>query len=409
MEELERIPIGASISGITVSDDGNGGGDDDDDDDDDDDKKGTLFAACSDCTGQVIDLQTKEVVTLYGHDGEVRCILPCEDTDVLTCSVDKTIRRWNRVTGECIRICVGHSHWVNSIVYEKKTRRIFSASCDKSIMAWNADTGEVIGTMKGHNGSVYSIARLNSATIVSGSKDSTVRIWDTTTMTELSTMSSHTDFVYSVAATPDGEHIVSGSFDKTVKVWNIASGECRDVLDLSHHIGCVRRIAISPNGRFIAAGGWDSTFYLVKVAPSFPFVFLEDSELDSRLLSDGRLQLSNQAKCIINSSSRCTLASDNQVSLLNNPSDPSITLTAPTASSAQKWVEAINAVRKDLSRPIDNRSHSSKQAIIRYRFHLFQVINFAHQQSYNRRLLPKDVVLIIHDYIFSLSNVSFNE
>jgi WD40 repeat protein len=58
-----------------------------------------LFVACADGTARIIDLDTGKDVILRGHTGDVDCIIQGEGTDVLTCSWDKTIRRWNSLTG----------------------------------------------------------------------------------------------------------------------------------------------------------------------------------------------------------------------------------------------------------------------------------------------------------------------
>ena len=44
-----------------------------------------------------MNLKTKQSVSLTGHRAFVRCIIRYKDTDVLTCSDDMTIRRWNYV------------------------------------------------------------------------------------------------------------------------------------------------------------------------------------------------------------------------------------------------------------------------------------------------------------------------
>ena len=210
---------------------------------------GFLLVGCGDNIGRVVDTKTKKMIALNGHTNTVRCIIECEDTDVLTCSDDTTIRRWNRLTGECIRTYTGHSDWIRSIIYDRKTNRIFSGSDDHTIITLNAETGEQIGVMKGHSCCMTSLAFVNATTIVSGCADKTVKIWDITTMKEIKTMSSHTDWVRSIAVTPDRQHVVSGSNDKTVKVWSIETGECIEtVSDIGDY---VRNLQISQDGKYV--------------------------------------------------------------------------------------------------------------------------------------------------------------
>jgi WD40 repeat protein len=118
--------------------------------------------------------------------------------DVLTCSEDNTICRWNRFTGELIRTYSGHSEAVNCIQFNMDINVMISASDDNRIFLWNVETGEKIGEMNGHSDSVSSLAFVNATTIVSGSADETVKIWDIPTRKEIKTMSSHTDVVISI-------------------------------------------------------------------------------------------------------------------------------------------------------------------------------------------------------------------
>ena len=78
----EIAPRGGYIRDISLSRDGK-----------------SLFVACHDGTARVINLFTGKEVILHGHTNNVSCIIQGEGTDVLTCSWDKTIRRWNSSTG----------------------------------------------------------------------------------------------------------------------------------------------------------------------------------------------------------------------------------------------------------------------------------------------------------------------
>ena len=245
-------------------------------------------------TGIVVDMKTKTTISLNGHTDVIRCIIECEDTHVLTCSNDTTIRLWNRLTGECIRIYSGHSSWVRSIVYDKKTKRIFSASDDHTIRVWKSETDEQIGVMKGHSSYVISLAVVNATTIVSGSYDKTVKIWDVTTMKEIKTMSSHTDFVISVAVTPDEKYVISASFDKSLRIWSVATGELVFTIHLLR--GYVKQIAVSADGKYIFVGFfYEKGCQIYEVEPALKCIVHEfHAQIDIKpctlkLLSDGTI------------------------------------------------------------------------------------------------------------------------
>jgi WD40 repeat protein len=226
----------------------------------------SLFVACCLSIASIINLVTGKAVILRGHADCVKCIIQGEGTDVLTCSNDRTIRRWNSLTGECLKIYKGHTDWVFSILYDEATKRIFSASYDETFIVWNGNTGEKIGVMKGHGDWVGSLARVNDTTIASGSGDGTIKLWDVTTLTCIKTLSNG-EPVSSVVATPDGLYLISGSYDNNVKVWSVATGKCLHTL--SHHREWVVKVAVSPDGRFIASSAGDHMFHLFSVSPSF--------------------------------------------------------------------------------------------------------------------------------------------
>ena len=121
-QEIKEIaPRGGRIWDISLSRDGK-----------------SLFVGCDDGTARIINLSTGEEAILHGHTRRVNCIIQGEGTDVLTCSEDRTIRRWDSLTGECLMIYVGHTGWVYSILYDEATKRIFSGSDDKTIIVWVA-------------------------------------------------------------------------------------------------------------------------------------------------------------------------------------------------------------------------------------------------------------------------------
>lgn len=382
-KEVERIGVGANIWSINVSDD-----------------ERSLFLGCDDNTGRVIDLRTntRKSVILRGHTHKVLCIVPCEDNDVYTGSNDMTIRRWNSSTGECIRTFTGHRGWVCSILCDRNARRVFSASADATIMVWNAQTGEKIGEMKGHGDVVRSIAFVNPTTIVSGSWDKTIKIWNTTTMICEKTFSSHIDSVISIAVTPDGQYVLSGSGDKTVKIHSVATGDC--IASLSHHSDWVFKVAVSPDGRSIASG-IDRTMCITSVSPPFPFVvhqgiiIIASTATNLRLLSDGTF---TSIETSILSSTRCFLENPSRFTLQSSETNK-VTFTAPSADDAEKWVEAINAVRGNLSLHPDQRASNSLKMIHRHRFDLLQDINFHQKRKQEMSLLPRDIMHVVGNYI----------
>ena len=360
----------------------------------------SLFVGYEDGTAWIINLDTGKEVILRGHTDVVRCIIQGEGTDVLTCSWDKTIRRWNSLMGGCLMIYEGHTGWVNSILYDEATNRIFSASDDDTIIVLNGETGERIGVMEGHGNWVRSLAQVNSTTIASGSSDGTIKLLDTTTLVCIKTIVNGNP-VNSVAATPDGQYLISGSDDGKVKVWSVATGQCLHTL--SHHSIWVLKVAVSPDGRFIASVGIDNMFHLFSVSPPFSFaihkgVLVHGGRADSfSLFSDGAVRCNGDLIAIVTSTSTCSIVSENRVAIHGSVS---VKFTAPSTSAAKLWTEAISAVAADLTLHPEDRAHSADQMISRYRFNLMQTIlvHLREPGTLNWHV-PREIVQVIGGYI----------
>ena len=360
----------------------------------------SLFVACEDGTARVTNLVTGEEVILRGHAARVYCIIQGEGTDVLTCSVDKTICRWNSLTGECLQIYRGHTGWIHFILYDEATKRIFSASGDKTIIVWNGETGEKIGVMEGHDDGVWSLTQVNNTTIASGSDDGTIKVWDMTTLACIKTISNGCD-LNSVAATPDGQYLISGSDDNKVKVWSVAAGQC--VHTLSHHNHWVLKVAVSADGQFIASGAYNGMVHLLSVSPPFAFaihksVLIHSGRTDSfSLFSDGAIRNNGDLIATVTSTSTCSLVSENRIVIHGNGP---IEFAAPSASAAQLWSEAIAAVAADLALHPDDRASSADQMIRRYRFNLLQTILVHRRERGTRKWhIPREIVQVIGGYI----------
>ena len=83
--------------------------------------------------------------TLKGHSSAVNCAIYSSDGRyILSASKDKTIREWDRETGECLHIYRGHSAAVRSVTYSADGRWILSASKDNSIREWDRITSECL-------------------------------------------------------------------------------------------------------------------------------------------------------------------------------------------------------------------------------------------------------------------------
>ncbi|KAI7894305.1 quinon protein alcohol dehydrogenase-like superfamily [Mucor mucedo] len=267
-----------------------------------------LVTASMDQTLKIWNWQTGKCIrTLEGHTGGVLS-LHFNSRLMASGSTDHTIRVWNFLAGECCTL-TGHTEWVNSVRFCQDDTMLISCSDDSTIRLWDLQKRACVRVFNGHVGQVqiavpspkgfthrllnYGDEHANPSSstnsratggnrmadfqpgcatdnrssnglsleqikkfsspatvaaelsenpiIISGSLDNTIKLWDMTTGNCIRTLFGHVEGVWSLAY--DTLRIVSGSHDKTVRVWDIGSGRCMHALE--GHNGPVTSVALS--------------------------------------------------------------------------------------------------------------------------------------------------------------------
>jgi WD40 domain-containing protein len=136
-----------------------------------------VFAASADKTVRGFDPKDLEPkLELKGHTGAVLSLASRGEL-VVSGSYDRTIRVWNRTSGELLRNLTQHSGPVNALVFEPKGSRFLSASDDRTVRLWDASTGRLFRIVRGHDAPVLSLAWSGSG-VFSGGADGVVRELD---------------------------------------------------------------------------------------------------------------------------------------------------------------------------------------------------------------------------------------
>ena len=183
-----------------------------------------------------------------GHEDRVTCLERLSGNRVVSGSDDRTLRIWNTITGECLRILQDHLGRVTCLAVLGESRLV-TGSEDRTLRVWNTNTGERLQVLNGHEDTVTSLLPLDDHHVVSGSKDNTVRVWDTNSGELVRTLEGHTAPVRCLAVLRDGR-VVSGSYDNSLMVWDTNSGEL--VRTLEGHTAPVRCLAMLRDGRVVS-------------------------------------------------------------------------------------------------------------------------------------------------------------
>jgi WD40 repeat protein len=95
--------------------------------------------------------------------------------NIVSGSVDKSIKVWDTKTGGCIHTLYGHTKPVNSVAISSNNLKIVSGSDDSTVNIWCMETGNLLIKLLGHTGEVTSVTfSLNNLKIISGSSDSNI-------------------------------------------------------------------------------------------------------------------------------------------------------------------------------------------------------------------------------------------
>ncbi|OXA57705.1 notchless protein homolog 1 [Folsomia candida] len=220
-----------------------------------------------------------------------------------SCSKDQTIRIWDVVLGNTVRILTGHTAGITCIRWGG-SGLIYSACRDRTIKVWRASDGVLCRTLEGHGHWVTTLALSSDyvmrtgafdpkdveilaykelpklghgeyqemaksrydafmanrgpEVLVAGSDDFTLSMWHPTEDNKIKKkMTGHCQTVNDVKFSPDGRLLASASFDKSIKLWDGKTGDF--ITTLRGHVQCVFQIAWSADSRFLVSGSKDST------------------------------------------------------------------------------------------------------------------------------------------------------
>ncbi|KAK0538594.1 hypothetical protein OC835_001396 [Tilletia horrida] len=255
---------------------------------------------------------------LRGHEDTVYCIR-MDSTffegagRIVSGSRDRTVKVWNRGTGQCVHTLSGYSQSVLCLTYDDEL--LVTGSSDNSIVVWDFTFGsrqlkafsgdydgptstsskdpKVIARLEGHTDKVLNIA-MNAEYIASCGKEKVVRVWDRRRGDCLRLFSAHETVVNGIALTGNtavsvsgdptfhiwdlldekqlrevhsdqneglvcvvvqGNTIITGSRRTAIKVWDARTGQCMQTLN--GHRNMVRALAYDARRGVLVSGGYD--------------------------------------------------------------------------------------------------------------------------------------------------------
>jgi WD40 repeat protein len=142
---------------------------------------------------------------------------------LLTTSLDKTVRIWNTSKFERLRVLSGHDGPIFAASFSPEAKRVVSASWDSTARLWDLAVGKTTAVLKGHEGPVlFAAFSWDGSRVFTASADKTVRVWDAESGTDLAALSGHKAPVLSVAGSADGNWLFTAAADGTCRQWDVS-------------------------------------------------------------------------------------------------------------------------------------------------------------------------------------------
>ncbi|XP_010254965.1 PREDICTED: phospholipase A-2-activating protein isoform X2 [Nelumbo nucifera] len=204
--------------------------------------EGGLVSGGMDTNVLLWDLKTGEnVQTMKGHQLQVTGLTIDANGDIVSSSVDCTIRCWRN--GHAVEFWEAHKAAVQAVI-NLPSGELVTGSSDSTLKLWRGKS--CLHTFVGHTDTVRGLAVMPGLGILSASHDGSIRLWALTGQV-LMEMVGHTSIVYSVDSHISGL-IVSGSEDCFAKIWK--DGVCVQSIE---HPGCVWDVKFLENGDIVTA------------------------------------------------------------------------------------------------------------------------------------------------------------
>ncbi|KAF8834181.1 WD40 repeat-like protein [Paxillus ammoniavirescens] len=145
----------------------------------------------------------------------------------------------------------GHTDPIYRITYLPGGKQVVSCSIDKTVRMWDVEKGEQEGTSMVHEGRVYALAvTKDGKRVLSGGDDKRITMWDVGTHGRIEEWAGHTDEIRSIALSPDDRLAASGDWDGKIVIREMKrSGHIKHSINAG---SAVLSLCFSPNGEKLA-------------------------------------------------------------------------------------------------------------------------------------------------------------
>ncbi len=204
-----------------------------------------------------------------GHTAVVNKVLFTPDgKEVITVADDKTIRFWDVVSGQPLRVLrppigTGSEGMIYCVAISPDGQTLAVGGFgfrggDHWIYLISPQKEQVKRVLKGHTNVVHDLEfSRDGSKLISGSGDNTARVWNVSTGETIQVLEGHELDIYGVVFAPEGSRCATSSYDHTARIWSVNTGN--QLAMLQGHEAEIRCIDWSPDGTQLATGSKDQT------------------------------------------------------------------------------------------------------------------------------------------------------
>ncbi|HUN81593.1 MAG TPA: WD40 repeat domain-containing protein, partial [Phycisphaerae bacterium] len=189
---------------------------------------------------------------LSGHMAKVSSLeFSRDDTRLLSCSYDKSVRLWDAATGREMRQFLGHSEIIFRACFSPSEKWIVSSAIDGAIKVWDGESNatRIYQASRPIMSAAYSPAGDELVCTLEGGD---IQSWRPDGSQPPRAFSAHTSSVPHVAFLPSGE-LLTGDYAGRVLIWDFKTAQPLADLDVSD-LSSINYLSVSPDGsRFATA------------------------------------------------------------------------------------------------------------------------------------------------------------
>jgi hypothetical protein len=412
-KNIAKIRVGCNVNHMSLSND-----------------KSFLLIACRKNQAKIADLTTNKVVkVLKGHTESVTFIIPGNGTDIITSSLDKTVKIWNS-EGECLLTHHELLTPVGSMIFSQKKQSIFcNLVYNQQVVIFDYSLCKSVVMINHHFAIITHICWIKRDEVFGTcSLDGQIIEWNVDTLNPIINNWRRTgEYVIQFIASADGRYVFFadtsseiGFYDRTDFLRN------KTRLAYQSRLMC-NSLSISPNGKYMGFSGKNFNPQILKIDPPFCSVVIQDAIFDYDMFAlrvfvcqDGRILDSDNkelARITTTLSSPILFSiADYQYSKYGKDLDEGpdyvfelniehsiestewvpVTFYIPQVKFVN-WVDSIYAIHYTLSLPEEDRV-DARFIKSRYQFDQFQIAK--HYTGPFGLRLPKNICQLIGNYLF---------